>query len=346
MWNSGASFRVVLQAIERSTAVNVHSAVAEYRRQIVALIETSPNKRAACRQAGVHPSTFYRWRKTLFQPETASAMSWADQHLEQLVVATALANPALGPRAIAGQLDMRGTRVGNSKVWRILKRHRLNTRRLRYALLTQHRGSVEEFTISPRAHVHVGELDATNPGDLVQFDCFHVGSFKETRLHKGKTVRGQIWQYTAIDVASSYLWAQLAATTHNPSPAITSELAHRVAADLTRHGWDWTAVSTDNGNEFRANLFRDTIEALGVEHRFIKAGRPQTNGKVERVQRTILEECYQPGLIGYVEPSITGLRTDLAAYINHYNHNRPHQGKWNKGATPASILIPNPKLGP
>ncbi len=273
-------------------------------------------------------------------------MSWTDQRLERLVVATALANPAWGPQRISDQLGLAGTGVGHSKVWRILCRHRLNTRRLRYALLTHHRGSVDGFEISDRAHLYVGELEASEPGDLVQFDCFHVGSFKETRLRKGKAVRGQIWQYTAIDVASSYVWATLAATTHNPSPAIASELAHRVAADLTQHGWDWHAASTDNGNEFRAHVFRDTLESLGVEHRFIKAGRPQSNGKVERVQRTILEECYQPALIGYVEPSITGLRTDLAAYLVDYNHHRPHHGKWNKGATPASILIPNPKLIP
>ena len=326
--------------------MTVHSAVIEYRRQIVALIESSPNMSAACAQAGIHRSTFYRWRDTLNQPDTETSMSWVDQRLERLVVATALANPAWGPQRIADQLDIEGTPVGNSKVWRILKRHRLNTRQLRYVLLTQHRSSVDGFEVADRAHTYIGELEASKPGDLVQFDCFHVGSFKETRLRKGKAVRGQIWQYTAIDVASSYLWAQLAATTHNPSPAIASQLAHRVAADLTRHGWDWQAASTDNGNEFRAHLFGDTLESLGVEHRFIKAGRPQSNGKVERVQRTILEECYQPAMIGYVEPSITGLKTDLAAYIAYYNHNRPHRGKWNQGATPASILIPNPKLTP
>ena len=326
--------------------MNMHSAVVEYRRQIVALIEASPNKRAACKHAGIHPSTFYRWRHTLNQPERVKAMSWIDQRLEQLVVATALANPAWGPQRIADQLTLEGTEVSHSRVWRILKRHRLNTRRLRYALLTHHQGRSDGFEIADRAHIYVGELDAEHPGDLVQFDCFHVGSFKETRLKKGKAVRGRIWQYTAIDVASSWVWAELAATTHNPSPVIASELAHRVAADLTRYGWQWKAASTDNGNEYKAAIFGDTLESLGVEHRFIKAGRPQTNGKVERVQRTILEECYQPALIGYVEPSITGLRSDLANYLDYYNHQRRHRGKWNQGATPASILIPNPKLKP
>ena len=44
----------------------------------------------------------------------------------------------------------------------------------------------------------------------------------------------------------------------------------------------------------------------------------------------LLEELYQPALIGYVEPSITGLRQDLNDYLNHYNWQRPHHGRWNK----------------
>ena len=192
----------------------------------------------------------------------------------------------------------------------------------------------------------IGRLDATVPGDLVQLDCFHVGSFKETRLRQGKQHRGQIWQYTAIDVASSWLWAELHATHHNPSPTITTHLAHRVATDLTHWGWTWKAATTDNGNEYRAQLFADTLTTLGVKHRYIKAGRPQTNGKVERVQRTLLEEFYQPTLIGYTEPSITGLRRDLNHYVAYYNHQRPHHGRWNQGATPATIMTPNPKLHP
>jgi len=127
---------------------------------------------------------------------------------------------------------------------------------------------------------------------------------------------------------------------------LTSALAHRVAADLTANGWALGAVSTDNGNEYRATGFRETIAALGASHRFIRAGRPQSNGKVERAQGIILEECYQPALHNYVTPSISGLRRDLADYLAYYNHHRPSWGRWNQGRTPAQIMTPNPKLLP
>jgi len=113
---------------------------------------------------------------------------------------------------------------------------------------------------------------------------------------------------------------------------------------MTRWGWDLEAVSTDNGNEYRAQLFRDTIDSLGARHRFIRAGRPQSNGKVERVQGTLSKEFCQPTLIKYVEPSITGLRRDLDAYLHHYNWRRAHRGKWNKGKTPTAIIQPKAAL--
>jgi transposase InsO family protein len=44
---------------------------------------------------------------------------------------------------------------------------------------------------------------------------------------------------------------------------------------------------------------------LGPEHRFIYAGRPQTYGCVERVQRTILDECWKPIFARYLTTAAT-----------------------------------------
>ena len=252
-------------------------------------------------------------------PGPLRGLSWTDQHLEQEIVAFVLAHPGYGPRRVADELGLRQVTVSPSRVWRVMVKHRVNTRQLRYDLLAAHRQPHDPVLQVPTRPRPPGQLRASQPGELVQFDCFHVGSFKETRLGRDKTTHGQIWQYTAIDVASSWLWVELESSPHNPLPAVASKLAHRVAADLTAWDWPFQAATTDNGNEYRAVQFRDTLTTLGVDHRFIRAGRPQTNGKAERVQGTLLQEFYQPTLIGYLQPSITGLRTDLNNYVHHYN---------------------------
>jgi transposase InsO family protein len=129
-------------------------------------------------------------------------------------------------------------------------------------------------------------LDVERPGQLVQMDCFCVGRLSGTK--------GTVWQYTAIDVASAYTWAELPVTPRNPSARWTSHLARVVAGDLADRGWGLEAVMSDNASEFRSAEFESAVARLGARHIFIRAGRPQTNGCVERVQGTVLESAGSP----------------------------------------------------
>jgi hypothetical protein len=59
---------------------------------------------------------------------------------------------------------------------------------------------------------------------------------------------------------------------------------------------------------------------------------------VERVQLTILDECWKPAFARYLIPKQTGLRLDLDRYLAYYNHDRAHTGRRTKGRTPAAVL--------
>lgn len=333
--------------------MRMEQVIGRHRMRLMAVVEGAPSIREGCRRAGIHHSTYYAWLVRVERDGPDGLVDRAGRtrvkspgriRLESEVVALALANPPWGPQRLFFELRRRGVAVGSvSQVWRILKAHVLNTRRSRYRLMSVARGLTEAdvaLTRPVRSRSRMGHLAAESPGDLVQMDCFHIGSLKEARLGTAKRP-GVVWQYTAIDVASSFVWAELHTTARNPSAVHTTALAQRVADDLASWGWSWNQVSTDRGNEFVDHRFGDAITRLGVQHRFIAPGRPQSNGKVERVQRTILEECWKPAFMSYVEPSIGGLRDDLAVYLNDYNTTRPHGGKWNKGRPPREIIQPN-----
>jgi transposase InsO family protein len=148
------------------------------------------------------------------------------------------------------------------------------------------------------AAAHTGperHLQVDHPGQLVQLDCFCIGRLAGTK--------GTVRQDTAIHVASAYVWATLQGTRRNPSAQWTSALARTVAADLAERGWRLERVMSDNASEFRSASFGQTITKLGARHRLIRAGRPQTNGCVERVQQTILEKCWKPAFARYLIPS-------------------------------------------
>ena len=80
----------------------------------------------------------------------------------------------------------------------------------------------------------------------------------------------------------------------NPAACHTSVLVRRMAAEPAAAGWKPQAVSTDNGSEFRSQEVRRAVQVTGAQQRFSRAGRPQTNSCVERVQGTILDERWRP----------------------------------------------------
>lgn len=141
-----------------------------------------------------------------------------------------------------------------------------------------------------------------------------------------------------IDMGSAYAWAEIHVMPHNPAIRHASALVLRVARDLKRFGWNLQAVLSGNGGEFRSHAFRDTVASLGAEQSFIHPGRPQTNGCVERLQGSILEECWKPAFARYLVKGHEGLPRDLRRYLLYQNHDRAHTGRWTQDRTPAEVI--------
>ena len=298
----------------------------------------------ACRLIGVHRSTYYRWKRQvdrtgLGDAEAAGAAAAADAQpaladgraADRRVRARA---PGFGPRRIARELarpKWGGIIVSPNGVWRLC-RHGLNTRAKRLSLVAGYRAPYEPpREPAPERHIE------RRPGELVGIDCFFVG-----RLHGTK---GPVWQLTAIDASSYYAWADLVVCPRRADREQTSKLARRVARELRAAGWRLERVLTDNGTEFGRHAFGARLPA-GVAHTRIRAGRPQTNGHVERLHRTILEECWRPAFARYLHLRFPGLRRELNAYIHDYNNDRVHHGRLTHGRSPADIVYGASKMKP
>ncbi|MGV9934314.1 integrase core domain-containing protein, partial [Streptomyces olivaceoviridis] len=90
----------------------------------------------------------------------------------------------------------------------------------------------------------------------------------------------------------------------------------------------------DNGSCYRSRDWRDALAAAGIAHKRTRPYRPQTNGKVERFNRTLLEEW------AYARPyrSEQERRDAFPSWLHTYNHHRGHTAL--KGQPPAS-RVPN-----
>jgi transposase InsO family protein len=81
-------------------------------------------------------------------------------------------------------------------------------------------------------------------------------------------------------------------------------------------------VLTDNGSCYRSRPWLDACTELGITVKKTRPYRPQTNGKVERFNRTMTSEW------AFVEmfTSEAARRAAFPAWLHTYNHHRPHTG--------------------
>lgn len=296
----------------------------------------------ACRTFGVHRSTYYAWKRQVdrhglevLRPRERRRPRMPNQlpkMVEERILGFSIAHPGLGPKRVAAELRREkwgAIVVSPNAVWKVLCRHGLNTRAKRYALVAGYAAPYEP----PRDRGPEQHIDVQRPGELVGIDCFYVG-----RLHD---TRGSIWQLTAIDIASSFGWAELvvckpapAGNPGHPTARQTSRLARRVACELRAAGWRLERVLSDNGMEFKGEFSR-TLQRLGTDHTRIRAGRPQTNGNVEALHKTILDECWRPAFARYLQPRLSALRDEPDSYLRFHNHDRVHHGRLTRGQLPA-----------
>ena len=115
-------------------------------------------------------------------------------------------------------------------------------------------------------------------------------------------------------------------------PRSAAEALDRASAWFAGQGIAIERVITDNGGPYRSRAYAATLERLGIRHKRTQPYRPQTNGKVERLIKTLLAEW------AYARPYRSNderLRA-LPIWLQFYNHGRPHTALG--GSTPAACV--------
>src|SRR6266567_6554063 len=174
-------------AVERKgvVALTNDDALYRFRLRALALAQEMGNVRAACRAMGIHPSTFYRWRRQvlrfgpdILRPRERRRPKMANQtspFVEQRVLAFALGHPGFGPARISAELrrdKWGGIVLSPNGVHRVLARHGLSTRAKRLGLVAGYAAppEPERRPAAPERH-----LDVSRPGEMLQMDCFFIG---------------------------------------------------------------------------------------------------------------------------------------------------------------------------
>jgi transposase len=180
-----------------------------------------------------------------------------------------------------------------------------------------------------------------SPGDLIHVDIKKLGRTPDGGGHRstgraagnrnktGNTANrrpGYAFLHNAVDDHSRLAYTEILNDEKKDTAAGFWERANAYSESC---GITVKRLLTDNGSCYRSHAFKD---ALGTEikHKRTRPYRPQTNGKVERYNRTMLDEW------AYAKPyaSESERVAAFADWLHHYNHHRGHTSL--KGQTPIS----------
>jgi transposase InsO family protein/transposase len=174
------------------------------------------------------------------------------------------------------------------------------------------------------------------PGELVHVDVkklgrIHGGAGKRitgikrnpgryrTDAHvRERKIVGWDFVHVAIDDCTRLAYAEVLAD-EKASTAIA--FLTRALAFYQRHGITVERVMTDNGSAYRSTIHALACRVLGVRHLRTRAYRPQTNGKAERLIRTMLAGW----AYGAIYSSSRERTAALDGWLYRYNHHRPHR---------------------
>ncbi|MDI6839918.1 MAG: IS481 family transposase [bacterium] len=259
--------------------------------------------------------------------------------LEEKILEFVREYPTYGSARISTELKRRNIIIGHTGIYNVLRRRGLHTAKMRLELVRKLNGEIVTLDELQRdkEKSKTNHIEVSYPGQLVSEDTFYIGCLKGV---------GRIYHQVACDCFSSFGAAKIydSKTTDTSCDFVGNYLIKkftgvRIERLLTDCGTEYTTWHEEAKPKHK---FEKMCQRLGIRHTTTKVRHPWTNGYVERLNKTLLDEFYSLAFRKKGYRTIEELQLDLDEFMEYYNYRRTHQGyklKENGCDTPAKAHL-------
>lgn len=328
--------------------MNAEDKVALHKLSVLELAQSLGNVSQACRQRGVSRTQFYEYKRRFqthgleglkdLPPIHKSHPMTTPPEVVKRILEVSLEHPGWGCVKLSSMLKLEDINVSSPTIQNILIKHNMGSKYERLLKLEE-QASKKAIQLTPEQMAQIEKynpcfrerhVESSRPGELLCQDTFYVGTLKGV---------GRVYLHAVVDTFSSYAFGFL--HTSKQPEAAAAVVHNDVLPFYKSKRLTVKAMLTDNGREFcgkDTHPYEIYLALNDIDHRKTKVRKPQTNGFVERFNRTVLEEFFRTAFRTKLYESVMALQEDLDKWLVHYNTERPHQGYRNMGRRPIETV--------
>ncbi len=301
------------------------------------------NVTETCKTFGISRTIYYRWyneyrksgleglkEKTREKPDMPNKVS---KEIEGLILKHVLKHPEDGPKRIYYELKSKGIVVGETGIYNVLKRHKLNCKEERKAYSRARSIKNEVQSEAKKSDLKMEDIGQVQPGYAVIQTTSYIGKIGQI---------GSVYQIVLLDLFSNFAFAKVYTSKSSMNAIDLMEMS--IIPMIRVFDIKISNLITNNSKEYTTNWDRgmhkydEFLKMNKIKHMSFPAKNKNIFGAMDRFISILQEEFYDEVLRNDTYSSLDELENGLNKYIRYYNYERSIDEGVHKGKPPIEVI--------